>query len=58
MNRILLLVVCFLMRRKCFFIAVNEALMLGGMHVHKNGKRKKLTAVVNFPQPGVAGVDE
>jgi hypothetical protein len=49
-DRIALWFAKFLLRREWFFIAVNEALSLGGMHVHKNPRKVKLTAIVNFPE--------
>jgi hypothetical protein len=29
-----------------------------GSHLHRNPRKAKLTAVVNFPQPAVSGTDE
>uniref|UniRef100_A0A6M3JLN5 Uncharacterized protein n=1 Tax=viral metagenome TaxID=1070528 RepID=A0A6M3JLN5_9ZZZZ len=54
MERIIEAIACFLMRREWFFVAVNEALWRGGMHIHTN-PRKKQTAVVNFPKEGTDG---
>ncbi len=43
-------IMCILLRREVVFTAVSDALMSGGMHIHNNPRKRKSTAVVDFPE--------
>ncbi len=42
---------------KCYPFLMLDVVVGVGRHIHKD-PRKRPTAVVSFPQPGVSGVDE
>jgi len=55
MERIIIAIIKYLMRKEWFFFAANEALRRGGMHIHTNPK-KRVTLVVDFPEPMEEGI--
>jgi hypothetical protein len=53
-DKIALWIARFLLRQEWFFVAANEALYMGGMHISRNPVRRK-PAVVDLPKEGEDG---